>query len=86
MSDARDLASDVIYTASERMSAKYGVTVVPEQRRSWLRVTNGFSVPELGIFQAVTWRRRWRGGEWQQLVPMTRAANAVGAAIRAHSG
>jgi hypothetical protein len=45
----------------------------------------GFSVPDLGIHQVVTWRRRGRAGDWKQLVPMTKAANAVGAAIRAHS-
>lgn len=82
----RDLVGDVVYEASRRMSARYGVTVVRRYRRSWRTVTLELGVPELGFTQAVQRRSWWRDTGWEAVCPVGTAAAAVGAAIRAHAG
>ena len=80
----RDLTWDAMSTASQRLSAKYGVAVRAARSRRPFRTTQGFSVPALELFVAVR-VRPWATTRWREVVPVAQGAAEVGRCLRARS-
>jgi hypothetical protein len=78
----RDLQWDALYTASERLAAKYGQQVRAKQRHRFLTVTGGFETAGrfFPVYERSLFNRRWR-----ELRPIGEVASEVGELLKGSS-